>query len=188
MTHLSDLQLILFFTDGVSLSTWEKGGLFDREVALYLALRPHLRGITFVTYGDARDLDFAVRLGDIRIVCNRWRLNRRWYMRLLPFLLHRNLRGPVIFKSNQINGAEAPLDLAQRFGQPGITRCGYLISDRMAWHQGDQAPETRTARKREQIVFSRAQACVVSAPHMKTVLERDYAIPPGHVRVIPNYV
>ncbi len=31
---------------------------FERELAIYRALLPHLAGITFVTYGDKKDLQF----------------------------------------------------------------------------------------------------------------------------------
>ena len=46
------MHLTLFFTRGVSLRTWDEIGMFEREVALYCALQPHLGGIAFVTYGD----------------------------------------------------------------------------------------------------------------------------------------
>jgi hypothetical protein len=42
--HLADARLILFFMRGVSLRTWDEVGMFDREVALYRLLRPHLGG------------------------------------------------------------------------------------------------------------------------------------------------
>jgi hypothetical protein len=72
--RLIEVRLVLFFTRGVSLKTWDDVGMLEREVALYRALRPNLRDITFVTYGDARDLQYAGRLDGIQILCNRWRV------------------------------------------------------------------------------------------------------------------
>ncbi|MBF0347091.1 MAG: glycosyltransferase family 4 protein [Magnetococcales bacterium] len=188
MTDLHQLHLVLCFTDGVSLTTWEQGGLFNREVALYLALRPHLGQITFVTYGDGRDLAFAHRLEGIRILCNRWQLNRTWYLRTLTPLLYTSWKRPTIFKSNQVRGGELPLHLAKRFGRPCIARCGYLVSDSIEWREGMEAASTRKAMAMEEKLFSQADCGVVTTPHMKSILEKNYGIEQGRIRVIPNYV
>jgi len=188
MIDLRQLHLVLFFTEGVSLVTWERGGLFNREVALYQALRPHLGKITFVTYGDGRDLEFSSRLEGIRIVCNRWGLGRQWYRRTLPLSLRSCRQGPAIFKSNQIRGGEIPLYLARRFGKPFIARCGYLVSDSIQWREGEQAPATQKAMADEKRLFNHAHRCVVTAPHMKAVLENNYSVQGEKIRVIPNYV
>jgi hypothetical protein len=44
-TRFKDVHLVLFFTRGASLHFWDKVTLtFEREVALYRLLRPHLGG------------------------------------------------------------------------------------------------------------------------------------------------
>ncbi len=53
---MTDLRLILFFTRGVSLRNWDKWGTFDREVALYQRLQERGVQVSFVTYGDSKDL------------------------------------------------------------------------------------------------------------------------------------
>ena len=45
VARLKDTRLVLFFTRGVSLRTWD-GGMFEREVAFYRWLSPHLAIIT----------------------------------------------------------------------------------------------------------------------------------------------
>lgn len=188
MNDLKQLELVLFFTDGVSLETWERQGMLEREVALYRALRPHLKAITFVTYGTSNDLDYAKHLDGIRIVCNRFHLSRRWYLRSFPFLLHSMRKGPVLFKSNQINGAESPLYLARRFGKPCIVRCGYLPSDHLQWRHGLHHPTTLQAQSREKLLFTQAHTCIVTAPHMKHIAQQVYGIPGDKIRIHPNYV
>ena len=188
MADLREVRLVLCFTENMSLLAWEKGGLFEREVALYRALRPHLRGITFVTYGDRRDLAFAGRLAGIDIVCNRWRLPPVWYRRslFLPFGAWR--RGSVVFKSNQIRGSDLPMRLAGRFNKPFICRCGYLFADNMKWREGPDAELTRAAMDLERSVFGAARRVVVTTPAMRETILSDYSIDPGNIRVIPNYV
>lgn len=53
MGDLGCVKLVLFFTRDIPVETWDDVGLFDHEVVLCRAFRPHLDGITFVTYGDA---------------------------------------------------------------------------------------------------------------------------------------
>lgn len=188
MIDLHQLWLVLFFTEGVSLGLWESGGLFQREVALYRALRPHIGGITFVTYGDGRDLDFSNRLEGIQIICNRWKLGPQWYRRTLPLLLHPRRKGPVIFKTNQVRGGEIPLYLSKRFGKPCIARCGYLVSDYLQWQDGEHAPATQRAMMVEKNLFSQADRCVVTTLRMKNLLMTNYKITDEKISIIPNYV
>ncbi|MEO5328743.1 MAG: glycosyltransferase family 4 protein [Magnetococcus sp. THC-1_WYH] len=188
MIDLKQLHLVLFFTEGVSLEIWDRGGLFDREVALYKALLPHLKAITFVTYGKAHDLDFAQRIAGIRIVCNRWNLGPQWYRRTFPLALRSCRKGPAIFKSNQVRGGGIPVYLAKRFGKPSIARCGYLPSDSLKTRQGEAAEAIRQAMLWENELFSQANRCVVTTQAMKHCLLQDYGVASGNVRVIPNYV
>ncbi|MBF0107881.1 MAG: glycosyltransferase family 4 protein [Magnetococcales bacterium] len=188
ITDLRHLHLVLLFTEGVSLATWERGGLFDREVALYRSLRPHLGRVTFVTYGDRHDLNLAHRIEGIGIVCNRWRLAKKWYLRTLPLALRSCRRGPTIFKTNQIRGGEVALKLARRMGQPCIVRCGYLLSDHLKWREGPDAEATQKATALERTLFSQADHGIVSAGFMKRMVVTDHAIDPGRISVMHNYV
>jgi hypothetical protein len=58
-------ELILFFTRGISLQTWEEIGMMDREIEIYKRLLPFVGSISFLTYGSEKDLAFAPRLDDI---------------------------------------------------------------------------------------------------------------------------
>lgn len=183
-----DLHLILFFTRGVSLRTWDQVGILEREVALYRALRPHLGGVTFVTYGDARDLDYAARLPGIRIICNRWGLPQSWYVRLLTRLYPLLWRGPAVYKSNQVQGADIALKAARRFGKRSIVRCGYLYSDFMEREHGKGSSQARQARRLERQIFTTADRVVVTTPAMRRAVMDGYGIPARQIVVIPNYV
>jgi hypothetical protein len=58
--------LFSFFTRDISLRICADVEMIDRETALSRRLLSHLAGITFITYGDASDADFARQLDDIR--------------------------------------------------------------------------------------------------------------------------
>lgn len=188
MTSLRDVRLTLFFTAGVSLFEWDRLGMFEREVALYRALRPHLGGMSFVTHGDRRDLGYRERLPGIDVQCNRLNLPWPWYWRWLVGVPAAWKRGVVVFKSNQIPGADTGLALARRFGKPFIARCGYLHSGAMCLRHGEGSPEAVRAIEREGRVFRAADRVVVTTPLMAAQVTGQHGVPAERVRVIPNYV
>jgi glycosyltransferase involved in cell wall biosynthesis len=188
MVDLKQVRLVLFFTQGMSLSSWDSSELFEREVALYRALMPHLGGITFVTYGDKRDLQFAHRLNGIEVVCNHRKLSLPWYKRALAYWPAKWHKGQTVFKSNQVRGSDLALSLAKHHGKPFISRCGYLFGDNMKWREGIDAPITKTAMALEQEVFGGADRVVVTTPAMQSIITADYRIDPAKIRIIPNYV
>src|SRR5918997_1955963 len=106
---MTNLGLILFFTRGVSLRNWDKWGMFDREVALYQRLQERGVQVSFVTYGDSRDLKYTQRLPGINILCNQWKLPYSVYERLLPLLYAPRLQRCDIVKTIQTPGSEVAL-------------------------------------------------------------------------------
>lgn len=189
MAHsVSDMQLALFFTRGYSLRQWDDMGLFEREVALYRALRPHLAGVTFATYGDVRDRGYAERLKQIRILCNHRNLPERRYQRLLTWIYPLLWRQSTIVKSNQMLGADVALTVARRHHKKFIARCGYLLSNRNNWMYGADSPEAKYAHQLEAKVFHGADQVVVTTPEIKQTVQERHGVAPTKVRVIPNYV
>lgn len=188
MSDLGRINLVLFFTYGVSLKTWDNIGMFEREVALYRRLQEHGVQVSFLTYGDASDLSYADRLPGIRILCNRWGLPQRWYIRLVSWLYPLLWRGPTVFKSNQVPGADIALQAAQRFGKKFIVRCGYLYSDFMERQNGPDSPEAERAHALERKVFTAADRMVVTTPAMRHAVLELYRVAAERVAVIPNYV
>jgi hypothetical protein len=121
--RLGRLRLVVFFTRGLSLRVWDEIGILEREAAIYRRLAPALRRITFVTYGD-RDQAYRSRLGAIRIRSNRWGVPGRLYERYLTSVLPWSWSGPVVVKSNQLQGAEIAMAAAKIRNRPFIDRCG----------------------------------------------------------------
>jgi glycosyltransferase involved in cell wall biosynthesis len=188
MVNLKQIHLVLFFTYGMSLDGWEKSRLFDREVALYKALLPHLGGITFITYGDKKDLQFAEKLNGIEVICNHRKLSMNWYRRYLAYWPAKWQQGHVVFKSNQIQGSDMALDLAKRHGKPFISRCGYLLADSLKWRKGPEAEATKKAMELEQKIFSQAHRVVVTTQAMQNIITNDYECDTSKIRTVANYV
>jgi len=181
------MHLILFFTRGISLQSWDEVGSLGREIALYQCLTEKDVRVSFVTYGGAGDMKFQDQIGDIKILCNRWNLPMHWFERLLPVLQAKTFIGADLFKSNQINGADVALRAARIFHKPLIARCGYMWSE-FARKAGDQH-QILTAQRIEKQVFEKAERAVVTTPEMKAYVEKQYpVVPEDQIRIFPNYV
>src|SRR3546814_2030500 len=88
-------------TEGMSLAKWRAIGMLEREMALYVRLRPHLAGITIVSYGGREDDSVVAAFPGIDVVCNRWGLPQGIYRKRLSGMLRRACRGRALYKSNQ---------------------------------------------------------------------------------------
>lgn len=182
------MHVVLFFTRGNSLGTWARGGMLDRETALYLRLQDMGHTVSFVTYGNGREYDYRDRIPGIRILCNRWNLPARLYEYLIPRLHASSLKEADILKTNQADGADTALRAARLWNKPLIARCGYIWSDFIARQEGGSSAKTRSAREIEERVFGSAAAIVVTTPMMAAGIRKRLPGAAGRVRVIPNYV
>jgi glycosyltransferase involved in cell wall biosynthesis len=185
VAKLPDATLVLFMTDGMSLAAWDRIGMFEREVALYRALRPHLAGLRIVTYGGREDVALGARLPGIDVACNRWGLPHALYRLLVSRLHPRTWRGTTVVKSNQVRGADLALRAARTAGAPFVARCGYLHAEFAERRHGPDASETHAARALERAVFTGADRVVVTTEAMRDRVRTDYGV---EAAVIPNYV
>jgi glycosyltransferase involved in cell wall biosynthesis len=179
-------SLSLFFTRGVSLQTWAQNGSLEREIALYLRLQQKGVKVSFITYGGRQDLNYAVELHGIEILCNRWNLPQRWYEFLIPFLHLQTLRHVDVIKTNQIDGADVALRTAQILRRPLIARCGFMWSSLM--QSRGRINDAKRAREVERTVFTNARSVVVTTSSMQEYVLKNYGVPNERTYVIPNYV
>jgi glycosyltransferase involved in cell wall biosynthesis len=184
-----NLRLVLFFTSGVSLRTWDQVGMFEREVVLYRCLQEHGVEVTFVTYGDSDDLHYSDRIPDFRILCNRWGLAARLYERLMPILHGKTFLRADVYKTNQMRGADVALRAARIYRKPLIARCGYMWSILTQTRESCSGAATfKHVTALEQKVFRGADRVAVTTPSMKQYVMQQYNLSEAKLRVIPNYV
>jgi glycosyltransferase involved in cell wall biosynthesis len=188
MADIKDIHLSLFFTKGISLEIWDKTGLLDREIALYKAMLPYLKRITFITYGNRMERRYRKILNGINLICNDFGLPSKFFIKSLPWLHPLTWRGSTIIKSNQIEGAIEGLKVAKKYGKKFIARCGYLRSDFMYRRYGPSSEEFKRAIAMEEDVFRKADRIVVTTDWMKDMVINRYRLAEDRVYVIPNYV
>lgn len=184
-------HLVLFFTRGVSLQTWNKVGIFDREIAVYQAYIDRGWKVSFLTYGDKRDLELQKKLGDIEVLCNHWKLPDWLYRRNL-YLFHADaLSKANVFKTNQLIGAEKALQAAKYWKKPLVVRCGYLwtsVAEQRLKVGLSTEDELNKTRKIESQVFPSSERVIVTSTVMKKYIHKTYGLPDRKVEVVPNYI
>ena len=171
----------------MSLKGWQARGMLSRELALYARLRPHLAGVTIVSYGGGADQEIAAAYRGVELLCNRWGLPPGLFRRVLPRLVAKACRGPRLYKSNQIHGADVAMRLAHRHGVPFVARCGFLLSDFCARAHGNGSRPHREAIRLERSTFRGAEHCIVTTEAMREQV-LAYGVVAERVSVIPNYV
>jgi hypothetical protein len=182
------LHVALFFTRGLGLRDWLEGGGLEREVAIYRRIQAAGGRVSFVTYGDGRDLELADRLPGFDICCNRWGLPEWLYARLLPMLHHRVLRSCDVIKTNQTSGGEVALAVARVLDKPLVARCGYMASEFIARQEGAESAPAKAAFELERRLFSGASRIVVTTDAMAEDVCARLPECRSRVQVIPNYV
>jgi len=128
------LILGLFFTFPVSLETWQKKGLLDREILIYKALvkKQYLSKVIFFTYG-INDKKYQKYLGrKIVIVPMPKYFNFPGgvflYSLLMPAIKKNELQRCDIYKTNQVMGSWVAILTGRIYQKPILLRSGYTIS------------------------------------------------------------
>jgi glycosyltransferase involved in cell wall biosynthesis len=126
------MNLVVFFTYGVSLKNWEERGHLHRELHFYNELQKRNIKVTFITYGDIEDKTLEKELGGISIVPLYEKISKpkSKYIRFvkslyLPFLCRNVLKQADLLKTNQIWGGWIAVIAKLLWGKPLLVRCGY---------------------------------------------------------------
>jgi glycosyltransferase involved in cell wall biosynthesis len=187
MPQLSQTRLILFFTRGISLQTWEEIGIIDREIETYKSLLPFVESISFLTYGSKEDFAFASRLDGINILPNKWRLGSNLFSLVAPILYRKEMQQATILKTNQTNGWWTAGIARMLFKKKLVVRCGFLLSLNYR-RKGHHRLKCALVSRLELLGFKVADKIVVATENMKDYIARHYALPRDKIAVIPNHV
>jgi hypothetical protein len=189
--------LVLVFTPGVSLRSWESSGMLEREWALYRAIRGRFGRVVLATFGGADDATIAARLdGSPEVIVNSGGLDQTSYIGLLPSLVAEAVGASslrVVVKTNQMAAGRAAVGIAGALKAAGhrvglVARGGYHWSRFEAYHHGAGSGACRDAAKIEEELCNAAGVVVGTTQSMLDDLSWRMHLAPERVRLIPNYV
>ncbi|MEW6068414.1 MAG: glycosyltransferase family 4 protein [Nitrospirota bacterium] len=189
------MNLILFFTYGVSIKTWDEAGLLDREIILYKKLIENGLKVAFITYGDESDYQYQDKLGDIKIIpfyafikkpSNK--IIRFIQSFFLPFILKDQLKKADILKTNQMSMTWAPLIAKSLFKKKLIVRCGF------EWYRFLLKSSPSFLLKSyvyltERLSYNLADGIILtSEDDKKYIIDKFYLKGSKKIRIISNYI
>lgn len=193
------MNLILFFTYGISLKTWVETGLIDREKLIY---EEHLKNgslkkVFWFTYSSddkryERELKETGRLHkDIDVIVPPRIFNnsigKAAYSFLLPIIYRRFFKGIAILKTNQINGSWSALIAKWLYRQSLIVRTGYTAS---LFIKNESASwlKLRIYELIELMAYRYCDVGLVASRHDKEFICQRYHIAQDKIEILNNYV
>ncbi|MDO8529798.1 MAG: glycosyltransferase family 4 protein [bacterium] len=188
MENLKDKTLVLFFTCGVSLTTWQRSGILEREIKPYNTLAGAFKKIYFITYGGKEELLFKSMLSsNIEILPQKKWCPAAVYQFLIPLIWHAQLSASHIYKTNQM-GAVIPALISQwLYKKKLIVRCGY------EWLEFSKK-EKKPFWKRlavffiEKTAYANADTIVLTSEKDRRFVLNHFIVPPSRIEIIPNYI
>jgi len=198
--------LVVVFTYGVSLRTWQETGGIDRELAMYRAIADRYQRIVLFTYGGPADSQILkdalpAELHDkFILLCNAERATTAEYAAAAPALVKRAL-GQVgsltrltsaVVKTNQMVGGRVAVKIAAGLTAEGVrcalvARGGYLWSRMAAYQHGNESRQAREAGETEAVLCEHADMVVGTTSGMIDDLAWRYGLGRERTRVISNY-
>ncbi len=184
---VSKARVGLFFTEGISLRTWEKSGFMEHERAWYGPLAERTAGVSFFTYGDSDEAYAGSFGGRIRIVPRISHMPSFLYSFLLPFIRRKEVRACDVFKTNQMRGAWAAMLAKGMYGKKLVVRCGYEWLRFMEFRK-KYSILIRIAEYIERLTYRAADAIILTSHADRKFVAERFGISEERIRVIPNYV
>lgn len=128
---INEKSLALFFTEGISLKSWDDVGSIERELAIYNYLAKHFDKIYLVSYGKEKGDEYRKYMADNIVVLGREDndLPHFLYQFIIPFKFFKILKNCRFLKTNQVY-ASIPAIICKLIKPQNklIIRGGYVAS------------------------------------------------------------
>ncbi|MGI6314842.1 MAG: glycosyltransferase family 4 protein [Patescibacteria group bacterium] len=185
---MNSKKLALFFTEGVSLKTWEKIGNLEREIKPYIKLAENYSEVYFFTYGGSEDEKIIKKYSDkIKVCYKKNNLNNLIYSFLLPFFYKKELKKIAVYKTNQMSGAWTAVLAKKLFKKKLIVRCGYEWLDFLKRDNKNKFL-LFIIKKIEKFVYKNADKIIITSKKDQEFIINNFKINPEKIVVINNYI
>lgn len=185
MKDLKNKRIALFFAYNVSLKIWNDLGMISRESKIWHIFGKNFAQVYFITYGNKEENKFMGYFPNIKLLNNRWHLNKFFYSLILPLLYRKELKKVDIYKVNQISGALPAVISKILFKKRLVVRCGFQLS-LFFKKQKESILKVVTALILEKIAYNFADLVILTSPEDKEYAIRTHKINPAKITIFPN--
>ena len=196
MTGLKKHQqrICLFFTNPISLQTWEEFGIIDRETILYKNLCDKNINVSFFTYGNEQDYKYSEAIFPITIrpayensAPPKTLPGRIISSLIIPLKFYSFFKEQDILKTNQMRGAWIPLMVKWLTGKKLLVRCGF------EQYQLLMAKKASYLKRwfyyfLSKAVYKNGDAIIVTSPSIADFISTTFAIDRGKISVYSNLI
>lgn len=191
----SQPHLMVFFTWDVSLKLWHEKGMLSREVRYYNDLAARGVQITFLTWGDADDLNYASCLHPSITVTPLYTLIPKpshKALRALSSLLmlwsaRHILKQASLFKTNQMWGSWCAAFAKILYKKPLIVRTGFELMRFTILH-GHSTLRKRFIAIISRLAYRQADLIYLATEDDANFVTGYFKIPRGKIQIRPNWI
>jgi glycosyltransferase involved in cell wall biosynthesis len=169
-------------TPGVSLHTWKKQGILNREIRPYLSLVETGWRVKILTFRKERAKHYGLP-AEIQTVFFPHHRLLGW----LPYIYASLSAQTDILQTNQSYGAWHYTGAAQQWKKPILLRCGFVYGQGLEVEKGN-TKDVRGYQRLEARAFAQATMVETTTRDLANWIVERYHIAPGKVEVIPNYI
>ena len=191
----SQPHLMVFFTWDVSLKLWHEKGMLSREVRYYNDLAARGVQITFLTWGDADDLNYASCLHPNITVTPLYTLIPKPSIKVLRALssllmlwsARHILKQASLFKTNQMWGAWCAAFAKILYKKPLIVRTGFELMRFTILH-GHSALRQRFIAMISRFAYRQADLIYLATEDDANFVTGYFKIPRDKIQIRPNWI
>ncbi len=191
-TSYKKKNIYIFFSFGVSLNTWAKKKILEREVKYYQELKKDGYNITFVTYGDNSDLKFRRYLKAIKVIPLFKYIKKNFFTKYLifliaPIILKKELESCDLIKTHQITGGLLAVLCSKIKKKKLIIRAGWEPTEN--YKKWDISFIKYLFLKFNSFLsYKLSNRIIVTSNKIKIFIHKKYNINNKKITVIPNSI
>jgi len=190
---MSNVNMLLVFTFGVSLKRWKDIGSLDREIRPYIWLSQNGYNITLLTYGGIEDKEYLPKNSGITVISvfTFYKKSKFSFINLIkslaiPFYMKAYDVSYDLIKTNQVWGGWVAVLLKYKYAALLIVRLGYEPYMNSLSNPGILK---RLIFKYTSLFSYRVSDCIlVSTKSIKNFISNTYKINKYKIKVFPNYI
>ena len=182
------LKLTVFTGHETTLGTWDRAGLLDRELKPYLRLQDRNVKIGLVTYGGPEELEYSTRMPGIKILCNRFGLPAKTYLRRVHQAHGLELLRSQVLKTHATTALISALRAHWAWQTPLIVRLSFNWSESARVKQPGNTPLAKRVDELERMAAARASHIITVTQDIADALIAKEPAAATKLTLIPNYV
>ena len=182
------LKLTVFAGHETTLGTWYRAGVLDRELKPYLRLQARNVRISLVTYGGREELQYSTRMPGIKILCNRFGLPAKTYLRRVHQAHGLDLLRSQVLKTHVTTALISGLRAHWAWQAPLIVRLSFNWSESARIKQPGNSALAKRVDELERAAAASASHIITATQDIADALIAKEPAAAAKLTLIPNYV